>query len=278
MGLKKLFIIVFVSGWSALGLSQTADRKIIIEDGQHYSVTIDERFQIGTLHVGAMEDTLFRGEQLALPAGRSLLYPDKPLSWDLDDQFVYAVSFLDHPLNDRNEAIKRIFRDQLTPWTTETRPEAVIMHSVDHNMYAYNEPYQFALSQSVYMDSFYFDAIAHNGSYWMVIVHNGEWHSWNFVDGTWKHSNVFRADETGYFSLFSVNGKLKLIAKNGSVYEVSLDGIRLEKQGKVNTQLEEGILIEDRDRKKIMLLESVHLDKEKSFSAVVNEFATTIYE
>jgi len=191
---------------------------------------------------------------------------------------VYAVSFLDHPLNDRNEAIKRILFDQLTPWTQETRPEAVIMHSVDNNMYAFNDPYKFAISRSVYMDSFYFDAIAHNGSYWMVIVHNGEWHSWNFADGNWQHSEVIKAEKSGYFSLFSFNEELKLLAGDGSIYKVSLKGIQLEKEGRKDLHVDEGIVVEDRDNNEILLLDKAHLNKDVPFSQLINEFATTIYE
>jgi hypothetical protein len=271
--LKALFNILLLFGGSFAVRAQTVDRKIIIQDAKSYCVTIDQRFQIGTLHEADLDDTLLTGIQYALPAGRSLLMEDKPLSWDINDSIVYAVSFLDHPMNDRNEAIKKIKRSSLVVWSSEVQPEAVIMHSIDHSILAYNEPYKYAMMRSNLMDNFYCDAIVFNGSYWMVISHQGEWYVWNYANGEWKHSDVSPSEKPGYFTLVVVDSRLKLISNGGDVYSAGLEGIRLEKNGSPDKSIEGKILIENRDSNTVLLLDKDHLDKEIPFDQLMVKFA-----
>ncbi len=270
--------ILFLLAFGNLVNGQTPDRKIIIEDGKYHCVTIDKRFQIGTLHIGDLDDTLLKSKAYALPAGRSLLYDDKPLSWDMTDSAIYAVNFLDHPMNDRNEAIKKIYRDDLSEWSAEVRPEAVIMHSVDNNMLAYNEPYKFAISRSKFMDSFYFDAVSFDGSYWMLIAHNDEMHCWNFKNGSWDHSEVIVAKNDGNFSLLVFDDQLKMVTLNGGIFSVGLDGVQLEQEKDNKINLNDGVIIEDRDNGRILILDRVHLDKKIPFNKLMGEFAITIYK
>ena len=262
---------------SAVLFGQGIDRKIIIEDDQYYCVTIDERYQIGTLHTASIQDTLLHGKALALPAGRSLLSEDKPLSWDLRDTNIYAVSFMDHPMNDRNEAIKLLSLNQLKSWES-TRPEEVIMHSVDHNMLVYNDPYKNVISRSKFLDGFYFDALFFNGAYWMLTCHNNELFCWKYENDTWQSSELQKVNFEGNFSLFIEDNALMLLSKSGSIYRVSMEGIQLEKEGEKGFDLNKVILVENRDTGSLSYLDKVHMDKEMPFKALLNEFGKIIYK
>ena len=64
-------------------LPQKIERKIIIKNNNFYYTTIDEEFQIATLHIGKTTDSLNAAKHYALPAGRNYDEPVNPFSWDV---------------------------------------------------------------------------------------------------------------------------------------------------------------------------------------------------
>ena len=141
------FVLLFIGG-SSLLTAQQVERKVIVENGQYYYVTIDEMHQIGTLYTGKYDQPLHQAKAFGLPAGRGISAQTNPLAWDLADTKMYAVNFLDHSLNDRNEAIKRFEISGLKEWGPNLRVEDLLMESAEKNMYVLNEPYLFIKSRS----------------------------------------------------------------------------------------------------------------------------------
>lgn len=127
--------------------SQSIERKIIIQNGNYFFTTIDENNQLANLHTGKFTDSIKSAKKLAMPAGRNFDDPIIPFSWDVVDTNIFAISFLLHPLNDRNEAIKRMNISSLKERSKTLTPMELIMLSVEMNPFAYNDPYLFVRRQ-----------------------------------------------------------------------------------------------------------------------------------
>ena len=254
------------------------ERKIIVQDGHYYYVSIHPYLQVGTLHILESNDTLDAGSAYALPAGRSYFEPVNPLAWDIEDTSFYVINFLDHPLNDKNEAIKRFSTVGLKQWKEGLRPEDMIMISVDYNLFAYNDPYRFILNRSKILTHFFFDGIWWNEAYWMVITNNDELSVWKYTSANgWQHGDVLLHPVNGYFSLFVHDNKLNLITNNGDVFGVSLESLSLLKKAEQGIVLNEGVLVENRDRDKVLFLPSSAINKSVPLKKSIDQFAITIY-
>ena len=178
--MKYISLILFYFVASTFVDGQNIERKIIIENGKYYYTTIDEEFQIATVHIGKSTEALKEAKHFALPAGRNYDAPINPFSWDLNKGFIYAINFLVHPLNDRNEALKKIKLSSLQEWDSTVTSIKLLMQSVDQNMFALNDPYIFTTKRSNILTNFYFDGIAINdSSYCMVMTNNDELTVWN---------------------------------------------------------------------------------------------------
>ena len=66
--MKPFFALLFFSFISFAISAQMIERKIIIENSHFYYSTIDEEFQIATLHVGNVSDGLKKSKKHS-PAG-----------------------------------------------------------------------------------------------------------------------------------------------------------------------------------------------------------------
>lgn len=245
--------------------AQNMERKIIIEGGKYYYTTIHEEFQVGTLYSGNYDSPIKEGQKWALPAGRNYSEPVNPFCWDISGSFVYAISFLMHPLNDRNEAIKKIKKDQLKEWTTETKVQDLLMQSVEMNMMVYNDPYKYVTKKSKILEQFYFDGISMNDStYCMAISNKGELSVWNCVNQKWSMKLSVNMNIKGYFSLFKLKNKMYLILSDCTTFEISGDKLKPVSTKLKGMQLTDGVIVENRDNKTIGFLKNGTLNSEKS--------------
>jgi hypothetical protein len=259
-------------------LAQKIERKIIIENNQYYYTTIDEEHQLATLHIGNCNETLIEGEKFALPAGRNFDAPIIPFSWDISNGFIYAINFLQHPLNDRNEALKKIKISTLREWDSTTSIINLLMTSVDYNTFTMNDPYLFTVKRSNVLSNFYFDGIMVNDStYCMAISNNGELSVWTYSNATWTHSDPVPFQLDGYFTVFTFKNKVYLHFRHGFVYEVLLDKKNPLKSKKTGTAPVDGILIDNRDKGSIEFIRSTNLNKDTPLNELIKENGITIF-
>lgn len=233
--------------------------------------------QVGTLHIVDKNSKVDSGRALAMPAGRSYFEPVNPLAWDISDTNVYAVSFLDHPLNDRFESIKKFSVNSLIEWSTGVKAEDMIMMSAEYNMLTYNEPYKFMVQKNNVMNNFFFDGIMWNGAYWMVLSNNGQASVWKYENENWAHSEMSSFESKGYFTLVEADDELKLITNTGDVFKVNISGINFEQKLNKGVVLNEGVVIEDRDNSKIKFVPHSAFNSQATLHEIINESGITLY-
>lgn len=266
--MQKTFFVSFFILVSSVVFAQSIERKIIIQNGNYYFTTIDELTQLATLHTGKDTSKIKNAKKLAMPAGRNFDDPIIPFCWDVVDTSVYAISFLLHPLNDRNEAIKRMNINSLKEPSKAVTPMDLIMLSVDMNPYAYNDPYLFVTRRSNVLEGFFYDAISASKGYTVAISNNGELSIWNYNGTEWKHGEVFKFPVNGYFSLFEKDKKSYLITNTCAVYEiVSEKLIPLKTDGM--TTLKEGILVINKDNKTVSFLKDNDLNQNTALNELI---------
>lgn len=275
--MTKTFFVSFFIVLSTALFSQAIERKIIIQNGNYYFTTIDENNQLATLNTGKYTDAMKDAKKLAMPVGRNFDDPINPFAWDVLDTNVYAVSFLLHPLNDRNEAIKRLLVSSLKTWDKSPTPMEMINMSVDMNPYAYNDPYLFITRRSNLLQGFFYDAVALNDtSYAMAISNNGELSIWNYNGKEWKHSEVQKFPVDGCFSLYAMDGKTYLILNNGTTQEVSIDGISKTKED-LGARIKDGIIVINKDKKRVYYIENKDLNSQTPLDELINKKALLIF-
>ena len=275
--MQKTFFVSFFILVSSVVFAQSIERKIIIQNGNYYFTTIDELTQLATLHTGKDTSKIKNAKKLAMPAGRNFDDPIIPFCWDVVDTSVYAISFLLHPLNDRNEAIKRMNINSLKEPSKTVTPMDLIMLSVDMNPFAYNDPYLFVTRRSNTIEGFFYDGIAVNdSSYTMAISNNGELSIWNYNGKEWKHSEVMKFPIDGYFSLYAMNGKTYLIHNNGITQEVSVDGVSKAKED-MGARIKDGIIIINKDKKRVYYIENKDLNSQTPLDELINKKALLIF-
>lgn len=266
--MRKTFFVSFFILVSAAVCGQQLERKIIIQNGNYFFATIDELTQLATLHTGKDTSKIKSAKKLAMPAGRNFDDPIIPFSWDVADTNVFAISFLLHPLNDRNEAIKRIPFSSLKESGKSPTPMELINLSVDMNPYAYNDPYLFVTRRSNMLEGFFYDAISTRDGYKMAISNNGELSVWNYNGTEWKHGEVFKFPINGYFSLFEKDKKTYLITNNCAVYEVVSEKLVPVKTDGMTT-LKDGILVINKDKKTVSFLKNNDLNQNTALNELI---------
>ncbi len=276
MKIIAFHIALFFATASVLAQSPI-DRKIIVEGGKYHYVKIHPWNQMGTLHVLDGSDLMDSGKAYALPAGRGYFEPINPLAWDIADSDFYAVSFIDNPLNDRNEAIKRFALSGLRLWSEGVRAEDLIQVSVDYHMLASNEPYQFMLKQSNVLEGFFFDGISWEGNYWMVVANQGQLSIWKYDSETWQHSEIVFSETKGYFSLVVSGKKLRMISNNGTLYDVSLEGITAVKNPGGLTLLNNGVIVDNRDSGELFYVSNSAFDVNSTIEQIISKNGKPIF-
>lgn len=277
MKTKIAIISIFLFAFIHTGLSVELERKIIIEDGIYYYTTVDDNHQMTTLYKGEVNKALKFARPFAVPVGRGISAQTNPLAWDISMNHLYAVNFIDHSLNDRNEAIKKIPLAEIQPWSTdENNVEKLIMQSVDYPMYTINQPYLNTIKKSIYLNHFYFDGRVVDNTYWMVISNNGILNVWNYQGNQWKQLESLELELTNYFSLITVDNKLYFISESCEIYPITKNGIDGELKKVADTELKQSILVEDRDNDKVYLLNKNTIDFEKSLKEIIERSGNLI--
>ena len=275
--MKFFFNILFFLSPIILS-AQKIERKIIIENGNFYFTTIDEEFQIATLHQGKTTDKLKDAKHFALPAGRNFDAPVIPFSWDISNGFIYAINFLVHPLNDRNEALKKIKLSALQQWDSTVTVTNMLMTSVDLSPFAMNDPYLFTVNRKNTLSNFYFDGISVNDStYCMAITNNNEISIWEWTGTMWRHSEPVNFQVDGYFSLFKFKNKIYAQFRHGFIHEITLGSKIGIKSKKIGFAPVDGILIDNRDKKTIQFLNNKEINKEIPLNELLKDKAVTIF-
>ena len=253
------------------------ERKIVIDHGNYYFTTIHEEFQVATLHVGKSSEPLKNAKKLALPVGRNYDDPIIPFCWDVRDTSLYAINFLVHPLNDRNEALKRLNITQLKEWTKETTPLSMIMQGTDLNPFAYNEPYAYIIRRSSTLEDFFFDGIALNDTtYGMAIANKGELTFWSYNGKSWKHTDVFKFSMKEYFNIVQHNKKAYLILSPGTIYEATSKGI-VPVDAKLPGKLTDGILVVDKDKNTVLYVKNSDIGPNTSLDEIITKKSKRIF-
>jgi hypothetical protein len=259
-------------------LSQEVERKIILKNNTFFYTTIDPELQIGTLHTSSISGPLKAAKKLAVPAGRNYRHPLNPFAWDLEDSLMFVVNFLDHPLNNKNKALKCFQISSLQEWNDSSSAIDLIMKSVDQNMFAYNEPYQFIKHQSNILNGFQFDGIVlHDSSYVMVIANNNQLSIWNYAHKKWTHSEVQPFIVDGFFTLFEADQQLYIILNNGDVHKVSNQQVVPVPEKVTNRTLNENTLILNRDNNTFLLIKNNELNLQLPFDELIEKKAVSIF-
>lgn len=261
-------ILLLLAGLNS-SFSQNLERKIIVENGLFYYVSVDENVQIATLYKGSVNDKLASATAYAVPAGRGLSAQPNPLAWDVRGEEMVAVNFMDHSLNDRNEAIKRFKLSALRKWGPAVQLEEVVMESIDQNTFMLNEPYLFIKERSKFLNHFYFDGVMVGDSYWMVFTNNGELTIWEYADASWKRSEVREFTVNGAFNLVGLNNKIYLWTLEGGVYQLNLSTFELIAEVQATRNLNDVVVIEDRDQKKIYSFSRAAFNFEKTLAELM---------
>lgn len=273
---KSFFVSLFVALTFAL-FSQTIERKIIIQNGNYFFTTIDDNTQLATLNTGKYSDEIKDAKKLAMPVGRNYDDPINPFCWDVSGKNIFAINFLVHPLNDRNEAIKRMEIASLKDWATTGTIMEMLMKGVEMSPFAYNDPYLFVTRRSNTFEKFFFDGVSENdSSYTMAISNNGELSIWNYDGKEWKHGEVQKFPVDGYFSLFAFKNKTFMIVNSGVLYEISAKGISAINKD-CGASLMNGIIIINKDEKTISFLKNSDLSSHTALNELINKKAIRIF-
>lgn len=252
--------------------SQKIERKIIIQNNSFFYTTIHEEFQIGTLHTGNFSKPFSSSKNLALPAGRNFTKKVNPFSWDLADSLMYAINFLNHPLNSRNDALKRFKLSSLQEWSDRVKIMDMIMDGAEKNTFAYNDPYKFTMRLSNILNGLYFDGIVlHDSSYTMVIVNNNKMSIWNYAKNAWSHGEVQDFEIDGFFSLFEKNKQLYIILNNGTIYKVTKKQVNPIPELITNRSLKDNTLILNRDKNTVQLIKNNELNMNTPLNELIEK-------
>ena len=269
--MKPFFGILFFMFIVFNGSAQAIERKIIVENKHFYYTTINSEFQVGTLFVGDLSEPLKSAKRLALPAGRNYDDPIIPFSWDVLKDDFYAVNFLNHSQNDRNEALKRFKISSLSDWSEKVTTYGMIMQSTELTPFAYNDPYEYVIKKSNTLNSFFYDGIAvSDTSYFMAITNNGELSIWNYNGKAWQHGETQKIPVDGFFTLFEFKKHVYLFLNGGQTYEVSTKTISQAPNKTPGAKLSEGVLIINKDDNSVKYIKNNQLD----YSTPLNELIT----
>ncbi len=277
--MKWTLAFIIISVLTVSSFSQPIERKIIIQNNSFFYSTIDEEFQLATLHTGKYTDPLKKEKIVAVPAGRNYSEPLNPFSWDLKDSNMYAINFLKHPLNDRNEALKSFHLAHLKGWSDSITSITMIMESIDRHMFAYNDPYRFMLQRSNRIIGFQYDGIVlQDSSYVCVIANNNELSIWNWSDKKkWSHSGWQSFTINGFFTLLEYEKQLYVLLNNGDLHKVSLKNVTAEPYKITKHPLTENTLILNRDLNTYYLIKNKDLNLTEPLEELITKKGISIF-
>lgn len=260
------------------GSSQNMERKIVIQNQAFFYTTIDPEFQLATLHSGKANEALKSAKNFALPAGRNYSDPINPFCWDISGANFFAVNWLNHPMNDRNEALKLFPLKGLKDWSESVTTMNVLTQSMDYNTFADNVPYQFVLKKSNVLHNFFFDAIRLNDSTTcMAINNNGFFSYWVYNGKAWDHLEINNLSVDGFFTLISVKQNVYLVLSSGAVYEISTKQLKPLPEKSLKTGISEGVFVIDKDNNTVKFITNNQLDLNKPLHELLKKTAIQVF-
>lgn len=259
----------------SISFAQDIERKIIVENGSYYYTTIHSENQLAVLHIGKVDAKVKDAERLIVPAGRHSDDPLIPFSWDLWKNELITVNFLQHPMNDRMEALKKFSLRMCEPYVDSMDFYSIIMKSTEMNPFANNEPYKYIRLETKILENFFFDGLQLNDStYFHVVSNNKSISFWKCTKKTWSMGTEQLFDDTSYFTLIKQKKKLYLIHANGQIWNISFEnGLMSEAGSRIPTDLKNVVLIEDRDNDQIFYIERSRFDTEMTIESLLKQRA-----
>jgi hypothetical protein len=255
-------------------VAQSLERKIILSDGQLWFTTVNEDYQLASLYQLGTEVPFDQAKPLLLPAGRNITEDHNPFSWDLWEDEMMAINFLDHPMNDRNEAIKRINLQEVREFEDMEIIE-YIMGSTRHYTWTLNDPYLYLIQENSYLKNFHFDAIwTKSGALHFLISNAGEARYWIFDQGKWTSSDPLLMGFEDFFSLFEYQSETYVLSQGGGLFKLSIDeNPEIITMARPDFALQDKILVLDRDADRMYYLpQSVLEQSSLSFKELMEQF------
>lgn len=273
----KFYIVTCLLAIVGPVYAQLIDRRIIIEKNEYYFIEVDENSQIGTLFTGNVSSPIKEAHAIKIPVGRGISAQTNPLAWDIEGDALFAVNFLDHSLNDRNQSIKKIAIQETKEWAIDKSTDEILLFGFENNIYTLNEPYLFIQEQSIYRDHFYFDIAYYKGALYMAITNNNELTMWRFKDNKWVSNEPIAVETENYFRFFEDDQGLSLLMNEGSIFSVA-DNLTLSfvKSVLQGIDFSQYILIQDKNENKAYYMNASEIEKNRSLHYLIKEFSVEI--
>jgi|GEM_PF-1109388 len=261
--------LLFQASSSGDALAQIPERKIIVQDNRYFFTTVADEFQLATLHTAALALPPAAATQLALPAGRNYDEPVNLFSWDVRGSWLFAINFLNHPMNDRYEALKRLPLQELKSTDSAGRVQGLLLQSTEQYTYTDLAPYRFLKQQTHMLDHFFYDMVATDTNSLYVVLNNaGNWWLWHFNGTAWWQKPGTGISLNEPFSIFYLKNELYLFTENGRLYRIDTGtGTAVPKVIPKKTVLRRGgILLEDRDAQQLYWLAAEDFNPQQTIS------------
>lgn len=273
----KRSIILVLMLFPVLAFSQMPERKIIIEDSTFWFITINEENQLATLHTGNVDAPLNERDKHKVPGGRNLTEDFNPLAWDVMQGYLFWINFLDHPLNDRMEAIKRISVEELAQYQ-KYKPRKLLMASADQYMLTYNRPYEETLLRSRHLKGFFFDMSILQNNISITITSNDTIRTWRYDGQQWKGGPVRPMPTTEYFSTVTFQDHLFMFQADGTALDMRRS-TPTPFGKKLNTNvLKDGVLVINRDTEEVRFLTADPASSKMSLRELLSKSSFEIFK
>lgn len=248
------------------------ERKLLLSGGKFYFVTVDAEQQLATLHSNRLKSPLKKAAPTPLPAGRNYAEPIVPFCWDLNDDVLFAVNWIQHPLNDRMEALRSFPLKGLGEWTNKSSVQDLLARSVDMPILCTNEPYAAVLRNSNVLEGFYFDAIAAtSASSTVVICNQGKALVAEYQQGSWSLGEPFVFDQKEGFVLVVSGNKKCLLRSDGCVFELLGKEIKELPELKLPEALNKLLIVVNKDNNSVGYILNKELNHSLSFKKIMNK-------
>lgn len=253
--IKTSLLVVIVLLWSQLAMAGLPERKIIIEKGRFYYITVDDRSQLATLHEGDVKQGLVLAEEKRLPLGRPSGDPLLPLAFDIYAGQMTAINWVLNPGNSRYEAIRKL---ELSALKQDTAVEDAVL--LETGFYlppaAPFLPWYAMLKRNNVLHNNFFDlAVPDKNNILVALCNQGELvlSSWDGVN--WKHSAPVTVAFERYFCLLSLVNKTFILGPEGDLFSFNKTKNVLEPvAGRKFPDLEQHTLVVDRDQDKVFMI------------------------
>ncbi|HTN17535.1 MAG TPA: hypothetical protein VL092_07645, partial [Chitinophagaceae bacterium] len=216
--MKRFLLLFSLALYSFCAGAQKPERKIIIDGGRFYYFTVDEASQLATLVSGRPGLPLHQATRQALPLGRRTSAPLQPLAFDIGQESIIAVNWIRYPQQHPLFSLKTISLADSSKWKIKNEQE-LILNSCQQKDVTIFEPWKVIIGRSNVLEQTFFDlAKLQDGRLAVAICNKGELLLSLWDGTTWKTVGSTPVSFDHYFSLFTANGKIMLLAADGSVY------------------------------------------------------------